>query len=361
MIITALSMVMFIVCVGLVVDVGHAMLVQRQLQAGSDAAALAAAYELPNQANALSVGAQFSPTPGMKNGVNTVNNATTNVQVVCMAGVPGCNRRDGGVNAVVVQSQSKVPTWFGRIIGLNTLTVNAKATACAPCVVKPLDVMVVLDRNGLDVLPLQRCGRAGRRPSGLHRHAERQGRHQDVRAATSTRRSTRSASRSHRRSSTNPGSPTAPNTAATKGYEPWTGTPNPNVASGPLRNIDGQYFGYDAYWPYWVTWGTRTPSRYVVASLEGADGNAGRRLHRQRPGARLDPQPAVCLQPAPGLCRGRGRDVVRAGARRGAARARHQRPRKRPGRHHLHLRRRSEHMAEQHPHRRGQRPAASAG
>ena len=35
MVITALSMVMFIVCVGLVVDVGHAMLVQRQLQAGS--------------------------------------------------------------------------------------------------------------------------------------------------------------------------------------------------------------------------------------------------------------------------------------------------------------------------------------
>ena len=25
----------------------------------------------------------------MKNAVNTVNNATTNVQVVCMAGVPG--------------------------------------------------------------------------------------------------------------------------------------------------------------------------------------------------------------------------------------------------------------------------------
>ena len=148
MVITALSMVMFIVCIGLVVDVGHAMLVQRQLQAGSDAAALAAAYELPNQANALSVGAQFSPTPGMKNGVNTVNNATTNVKVVCMAGVPGCNRRDGGVNAVVVQSQSKVPTWFGRVIGLNTLTVNAKATACAPCVVKPLDIMIVLDRTG---------------------------------------------------------------------------------------------------------------------------------------------------------------------------------------------------------------------
>ncbi len=40
---TAIAMTMMIIMVGLVVDVGHAMLVQRQLQAGVDAAALAAA------------------------------------------------------------------------------------------------------------------------------------------------------------------------------------------------------------------------------------------------------------------------------------------------------------------------------
>ena len=43
MVITALSHGHVHLCVGLVVDVGHAMLVQRQLQAGVDAAALAAA------------------------------------------------------------------------------------------------------------------------------------------------------------------------------------------------------------------------------------------------------------------------------------------------------------------------------
>ena len=78
--IAGVAMVLLLCCVGLVVDVGHAMLVQRQLQSGVDAAALAAAYELPDQTEAVNVGTQFSPTPGMKNAVNTVNNATSTVR-----------------------------------------------------------------------------------------------------------------------------------------------------------------------------------------------------------------------------------------------------------------------------------------
>ena len=78
---------------------------------------------------AESVAVQYGPTPGDKNAVNTVGNATTTAKVKCLAGVPGCNRRDGGVNGIVVQAQSKVPTWFGRIIGITELTVNATATA----------------------------------------------------------------------------------------------------------------------------------------------------------------------------------------------------------------------------------------
>jgi hypothetical protein len=58
------------------------------------------------------------------------------------------------------------------------------------------------------------------------------------------------------------------------GYKPWNGTPNPNVPTGaPGRNVDGKYFGYDAWWPYYIVDPRgSTPSRYVVASLEGADG-----------------------------------------------------------------------------------------
>ena len=68
---------MLLVCVGLVVDVGHAMLVQRQLQAGVDAAALAGVQHLPDAPMAETVAVQYSASPGAKNAVNTVDNAAT--------------------------------------------------------------------------------------------------------------------------------------------------------------------------------------------------------------------------------------------------------------------------------------------
>jgi Flp pilus assembly protein TadG len=95
LVMTAIAMTLMIIMVGLVVDVGHAMLVQRQLQAGVDAAALAGAQHLPDGPMAESVAVQYGPTPGNKNAVNTVGNATTTAKVSCLAGVPGCNRRDG--------------------------------------------------------------------------------------------------------------------------------------------------------------------------------------------------------------------------------------------------------------------------
>ncbi len=82
-------MVLLLCCVGLVVDVGHAMLVQRQLQAGVDAAALAGVQHLPDAQTAESVAQQFGPSPGRKNAVNTVNNAVTTAKVVVPRGRPG--------------------------------------------------------------------------------------------------------------------------------------------------------------------------------------------------------------------------------------------------------------------------------
>jgi Flp pilus assembly protein TadG len=269
LVIAALSMVLMMVCVGLVVDVGHAMLVQRQLQAGADSAALAAAYELPDAANAQATGLQFSATPGKKNAVNTVNNANTTVQVVCKSGVPGCNRRDGGVNAVIVQSQSKVPTWFGRVIGITSMTVNATATACAPCVVKPLDVMIVLDRTG------SMC-QTGQPPVNDPNCTDMQNARDGVKTFLGfldpTIDKVGLALFPPALDASWVNSCPSPN-----GYKPWQGTSNPQ---GP-PNPDGQYFGYDAYWPYWVKDpnnpnrypGNQTPSQYIIASMEGADGS----------------------------------------------------------------------------------------
>ncbi len=145
---TGVLMGIMVVLVALVVDIGHTRLVQRQLQAGVDAAALAAAQELPDETVAVATAKEYSPTPGDKNAVNTVGNATTTAITRCITSIPGCNTRYAEANAVTVTSTSKVPTFFARIIGVNSLTVTAQATACFPCSIRPLDIMLILDRTG---------------------------------------------------------------------------------------------------------------------------------------------------------------------------------------------------------------------
>jgi hypothetical protein len=259
MVISGLAMAMLIVTVGLVVDVGHAMLVQRQLQAGVDAAALAGAQHLPDAPMAESVAVQYSATPGSKNAVNTVNNATTTARAQCLTGVPGCNRRDNGFNGIVVSTTSRVPTWFGRIIGINHMNVSAKATACSPCSVKPLDIMVVLDRTG-SMCQIQ--GQSDPSCTDLNR------------AKTGIRTFLQFFDPSLDKIGLALFPPVYD--ASMKGkcpYTPWNGTSNPNTAP-PASNTNGRYYAYDKWWD---VNGLNSPqgsdsSFYVVASLEGADG-----------------------------------------------------------------------------------------
>lgn len=265
-VLTGVALVLMLCCVGLVVDVGHAMLVQRQLQAGVDAAALAGVQHLPDASMAETVAVQYSANPGSKNAVNTVDNARTTATASCLPGVPGCNRRDGGVNGITVTSASDVPTFFGRIIGIEKLSVSAKATACSPCSVKPLDIMIVLDRTG----SMCQFGPGQNDPNCT-----------DLRNAKSgveTFLSLLDPSLDKVGLALFPPVveqqfiPSCP----AAGYKPWDGTTNPNVPAGhPQRNVNGRYYGYDSWWPHWDTAESRgaDPSYYVVASLEGADGN----------------------------------------------------------------------------------------
>jgi hypothetical protein len=278
LLLTAVTMSMLLVVVGLVVDVGHAMLVQRQLQAGVDAAALAGAQELPDRAQTMTTAHNYSPTPGSKNAVNTIDNAVTTVEVLCLSGVPGCNRRDGGVNGLKVHAKSDVPTWFGRIIGIDKMTVSARSTACSPCTVKPLDIMLVLDRTG----SMCRTGSGGyERPVCPDLKNARDGMEYFLTFLDPSTDKVGLAltppvlDRDWRSSCPSP-----------NGYLPWNTTPNPNVPSGhPARNFNGKFYGLDAYWPDVMLWGPdpawptwvvdpqgSTPSVYTVAHLEGADG-----------------------------------------------------------------------------------------
>jgi putative Flp pilus-assembly TadE/G-like protein len=145
---TALAMVMLLVMVALVVDIGKAYLVQRQLQAGVDAAALAGAQHLPVASEATLVAQEYGPMVGSKNEVLTGSNVTSTVTMRCVQDAPGCQPASGNYNAVNVKATSDVDLLFARVIGIKKLKVKASATACSPCTAKPLDVMLVLDRTG---------------------------------------------------------------------------------------------------------------------------------------------------------------------------------------------------------------------
>jgi Flp pilus assembly protein TadG len=143
---TLVFMVVLVGMVGFAVDVGHAYLVQRQLQSGVDAAALAGAQELPDQAAVTNAATQYGPDS--KNPPTANDNSSTTVEMRCVKSAPGCSATFNTFNAVKVTSTSDVKTFFARVLGIDSLKVTATATACSPCSSKPLDVMIVLDRTG---------------------------------------------------------------------------------------------------------------------------------------------------------------------------------------------------------------------
>jgi putative Flp pilus-assembly TadE/G-like protein len=127
----------------LVIDVGYAYYTHRSLQASADAAALAGAQELPDPGRAQTVARQYSASTGAKNARGNVPSVSTSVSTKCLASVPGCEP----VNAVVVSETAEVQTKFARVLGIDSFTVRARSTACSPCGVRPLDLMLVLDRT----------------------------------------------------------------------------------------------------------------------------------------------------------------------------------------------------------------------
>jgi Flp pilus assembly protein TadG len=148
LVLAALGMTMMLVMVALVVDIGKAYLVQRQLQAGVDAAALAGAQFLPDPSEATQAANDYGPSAGARNAVDIGSEVTTTVTMRCVTSAPGCSPSQNSYNAVNVRATSDVGTVFGRILGISKLKVKASATACSPCSAKPLDVMLVLDRTG---------------------------------------------------------------------------------------------------------------------------------------------------------------------------------------------------------------------
>lgn len=141
-VIAVFFMVVLLGFCALSLDVGHAYLTQRHLQASADAAALAGAQALPDVAQASALATTYGPSGS--NVPGDASDVQTAFSTKCLASAPSCSP----ANAVVVRASAQVPLVFGKLFGVGTFTVHATATACSPCGEKPLDVMLVLDRTG---------------------------------------------------------------------------------------------------------------------------------------------------------------------------------------------------------------------
>ena len=61
-------------------------------------------------------------------------------------------------------------TFFAGLLGIDSFKITAKSTACSPCGIKPLDVMMVLDRTGS---MCQTSSARTTRPARLEQRGER--------------------------------------------------------------------------------------------------------------------------------------------------------------------------------------------
>ncbi len=144
-----LFLVVLLGMAALVIDVGYAYYAHRSLQASADAAALAGAQELPDPVKAKAIALQYSASDGNKNERADLEDVVTTVTTKCIASIPGCDPNNPAeVNAVVVMEKAPTKTFFAGLLGIDTFKVTGRSTACSPCGVKPLDIMMVLDRTG---------------------------------------------------------------------------------------------------------------------------------------------------------------------------------------------------------------------
>jgi hypothetical protein len=133
---------------GFVIDLGHAMVCERQLQQSSNAAAMAAALQLPNSTYA-SVAHTYGSETGDANASANLPGVAMTVSAYCSSTVKGWGIEclsPSGDNAVVVTQTSSIPTTFARVIGITTVPISATATAAAHGAPRsPFNVAIVVD------------------------------------------------------------------------------------------------------------------------------------------------------------------------------------------------------------------------
>jgi len=135
--------VLFLGAAGITLDLGHAYVCYRELQASTDAAALAGAYAMAaSTATTTSVKAVVSSYSSVSGGANVDANlpsAAVSTTLPCLTTVTNygvfCSASPTGGNAVVVTQTTTIPTLFIRALGVfginsaKSLTLSATSTA----------------------------------------------------------------------------------------------------------------------------------------------------------------------------------------------------------------------------------------
>jgi Flp pilus assembly protein TadG len=153
--ITAVTVALLVpVLVGLAgfsIDIGHLALIQKELQASTDAAALAGGYNIPVN-TAVSTATTYSAGSGDKNAMAGGVSGTmvtgypklkclTTTNVTCVG-----TELAGGANAIQVSETATVPMWFAQILGFGSYTLSSTSTASARGGIgESLNVMIILD------------------------------------------------------------------------------------------------------------------------------------------------------------------------------------------------------------------------
>jgi hypothetical protein len=133
---------------GFVIDLGHAMVCERQLQSSSNAAAMAAVLQLPNS-NYATYAHDYGSETGEANVSRNLPGVAMTVTGYCSTTVKGWGvpcLSPSGDNAVVVVQTSSIPTTFARVLGISTVKISATATAAERGSPRaPFNVAIVVD------------------------------------------------------------------------------------------------------------------------------------------------------------------------------------------------------------------------
>ncbi|MFZ0887028.1 MAG: vWA domain-containing protein [Candidatus Binataceae bacterium] len=147
-----MALVSLLGATGLAVDIGRVYYASEELQASTQAAALAggAALSSSTASEAIAAATQYGAGSGGLNANSNLTNvsmATGYPLVKCLTttGIL-CSASPANENAIVVKQQATVPTTFAKVFGVNSWTISATATASAKGGYNgPYNVEIILD------------------------------------------------------------------------------------------------------------------------------------------------------------------------------------------------------------------------